>query len=246
MIRFREEGGNRTALEAFRALQRGEERFGCLEYARLYVAAAREVGLTAFEVDVERDVKGNNVSHACAAVLCGDRIFLVDLSYRWFGVPHKDFKLLDDKQAIACYYFEPWQSMKWLSDCRLAEKLYPECRSGRLFTSLALMASGDGDGARGAFEAAAKLGPEHWDVLFARAAFAFHDGNEIDGAEYLRRSLEGNPRYAPTHLMMAQLFRKQGRVSEAVAEYRAALRCGVPRVVAAETRRAIVEILAEK
>ncbi len=69
----------------------------------LYVALARCAGLKAYDVNVEEDVVGGKIPHDCAAVFFGSKVMLVDPTYRWYGVPHHKFTVLNDVQAIALY-----------------------------------------------------------------------------------------------------------------------------------------------
>jgi hypothetical protein len=41
------------------------------------------------------------VYHDCAAVFANGKALLVDPAYQWFGVPHREFVLLNDVQVIA-------------------------------------------------------------------------------------------------------------------------------------------------
>ncbi len=93
--------GTRTAQEVFAAWNDPAQSFCCQEYAKLYVALARAVGVQAFYVHLEKDYAGEIVYHDCAAVFIGDKALLVDPAYQWFGVPHKEYAVLDDVQAIA-------------------------------------------------------------------------------------------------------------------------------------------------
>jgi hypothetical protein len=58
----------KTAQEVFRGWQDPEVSFLCQEYARLYVALARSVGLQAFFVLVGSDFQDVGLAHACAGV----------------------------------------------------------------------------------------------------------------------------------------------------------------------------------
>jgi tetratricopeptide (TPR) repeat protein len=72
----------RTALEALAAWDDPKEAFVCQDFAKLYVAMARDVGLDAFYVNVEKDIEGKPVAHVCAAVFLDGDVFLPDLTLR--------------------------------------------------------------------------------------------------------------------------------------------------------------------
>ncbi|RMF06966.1 transglutaminase domain-containing protein [Candidatus Woesearchaeota archaeon] len=75
----------------------------CLELSYLYIAAARAVGLEATLVHVDVDYKGERVNHACAEVKIGDRRILVDPAYHQFDIHHKEFRRVNDHEAIQNY-----------------------------------------------------------------------------------------------------------------------------------------------
>jgi len=87
--------GYRTAMEVF------ADREGvCGEMAVLYVVMARSVGLAANYVSVFTDCKGEDVKHACAAIKLGQKQVLIDPAYATFGIKHKKYKVLTDKEAV--------------------------------------------------------------------------------------------------------------------------------------------------
>ena len=59
-------GGTRTAQEVFAAWQKPGQSFNCQEYAKLFVAMAREVKIKAFYTHVWKDHTGKIIYHACA------------------------------------------------------------------------------------------------------------------------------------------------------------------------------------
>ncbi len=88
-------GTYRTAHEVF-ILEEGV----CGEMAYLYITMARLAGLTAKYVEVDRDFSGKDVHHACAAVYpCQQEVF-VDPAYHRFGVRHKAYRILDDREMF--------------------------------------------------------------------------------------------------------------------------------------------------
>ncbi|MCP4452269.1 MAG: transglutaminase domain-containing protein, partial [Planctomycetes bacterium] len=93
--------GSRTAQEVFAAWRDPSESFNCQQLTYLYLALAREVGIKAFVVRVVRDYQGKLVFHVCAIVFVEGKALLVDPTYRWFGVPHKEFAVLDDVRTVA-------------------------------------------------------------------------------------------------------------------------------------------------
>jgi hypothetical protein len=87
--------GYRTSSEVF------SDREGvCGEMGILYVVMARSVGLISNYVEVSRDDKGENVTHACASVRLNGRDVLVDPAYHIFDVRHMRYRILPDKEAV--------------------------------------------------------------------------------------------------------------------------------------------------
>lgn len=122
--------GTRTAREVFAAWDEHEVSFICQEYAKLFVALARDVDLKAFYVHLERDYKNKVVFHDCAVVFADDKALLVDPAYSWFGVPHKDIVILDDLQTIAHQFYQHGDADRVVSHCRLAGKAASQFRMG--------------------------------------------------------------------------------------------------------------------
>jgi len=102
--------GFRPASEVFAAWRKSGESFNCVEFSHLYVALARDAGLTAFVVFTGEPYFGRGVSdalfgvgvfHVCVAVFVADKVLLVDPALNVFGPPHLDFRMLNDFQAAA-------------------------------------------------------------------------------------------------------------------------------------------------
>jgi len=114
---------HRTAKEAYAARNEPVD-INCQENARLYVALARSVGLQAFFTEVFRDFQNESLIHACAAVLLDGKFLLADMTQCWFGVPHKEFVILDDVHTVAAYLSQQDDS----AQNRIAVKLAPNLK----------------------------------------------------------------------------------------------------------------------
>ncbi|GEM_PF-5911252 len=75
----------------------------CVELAYLYTAMARIAGLPCKKVTVTVNNRGEQVSHACAAVMAEGRQILVDPAYHLFDAQHKRYVTLPDDQAVQEY-----------------------------------------------------------------------------------------------------------------------------------------------
>jgi tetratricopeptide (TPR) repeat protein len=242
--RIQLEGGGRarTALEVFAAWSDPNELFSCQEYAKLFIALARDVGLEAFCVHVEEDYRGKVVYHDCAVVFAQGNALLVDPAYRWFGVPHKEFVLMDDVQTIAHHFFQGRRTGGNVSRCRLAEKLHPDFAWGQLRLANALLSADQTEEARKVLEVASGLEPGRWDAYLLRGLLAGDDGNWQAAAGYFRKTLELNAESARAHFGLAGALLAQGKVEQAREEYRACLRYKPQPNVAGQAHQAIAQI----
>jgi tetratricopeptide (TPR) repeat protein len=231
-------GGCRTAQETYADWQTPQASFRCQEYARLFVALARDVGLKAFFVVVERDYEDKPVLHACAGILIGDKALLADPGYQWFGVPHKQFEFMDDYQAVVGQLNQSGD----LARLRLAVKLQPDSALSQLNLALELMALDQWDEARRVLQTALKLDPESWLAHSAQGIVAGHENQPDLAVTHLRKAVELYPETPQVHFILADVLSKQGGLKEAREEFRAGLKYQPEPDQAAEARHAIARI----
>jgi tetratricopeptide (TPR) repeat protein/TolB-like protein len=231
-------GGVRTARETFADWQKPQASFRCQEYARLYVALARDVGLKAFYVLVDRDCEDKTALHACAGILLDGKALLADPSYQWFGVPHKQFAFQDDYQAVV------WQlnQSRDLSRQRLAVKLQPDSALSQFNLALELMNRDQWSEARLVLQTALKLDSESWFAHGSQGLLALEAGRMEPAVTHLRRAVELYPSAAELHHALATALWKRGQFREAREEFRACLKYQPEPTQAAESRHAIAEI----
>jgi tetratricopeptide (TPR) repeat protein/TolB-like protein len=242
-IQPEEAHGSRTAREVFEAWSTVDESFTCQEFAKLFVALARDVSVRAFCVVVERDYNEKVVSHMCAAVFSDDKALLLDPTYRWFGVPHKEFVVLDDLQTIARHLtqFEGSDSEK-AARCRVAAKLDPNCPMAYLNLAGALIRENQWQQARQALKELEKHRPDYWGVYLLRGGFASREGDLEAATDYLRKALELHPEDPRSHYHLGLVLAEQGMLEEAREECRASLRCHPAPALAGNARRKIAQI----
>ena len=235
--------GTRTAREVFAAWDDKDVSFVCQEFAKLFVALARDVNIKAFYVHLERDYKDKVVSHDCAIVFTNDKALLVDPTYRWFGVPHKDFIILDDLQAIAHHFFQHGDSDRVVSRCQMAAKLHPDFAWGQACLGSALCKEGKWDEAHAALDRALQLEPNRWDVfLWLGIISADHDGDLEAATGFVQKALELNPESASAHFVLASVLIRKGKLKEARDEFRSGLRYDPIPEKAEQVRRIISQI----
>jgi tetratricopeptide (TPR) repeat protein len=241
-IELGSEREQRTAREVFAAWDEPDVSFVCQEYAKLFIALARDVNLPAFYVHIDKDYSGKTVPHDCAVVFVDGKALFVDPSYQWFGVPHKEFVILDDLQTIAHHFFQSTNTDQDMSRCWLATKLHPDSAWGQIRLFRALYKAELWDEARTALDVASRLEPNRWDVYLFQGVMADHDGNLEEALSNAQKSLESNPESAVAHYLSARLLTKIGKLKEARDEFRDGLRYEPQSKMAEVARRAIAQI----
>jgi len=237
------EVGTRTAQEVFAAWNDPAQSFCCQEYAKLYIALARAVGVKAFYVHLERDYSGEIVYHDCAAVFAGDKALLVDPAYQWFGAPHKEYVILNDVQAVAHHFYQASGEGTQVARCRLAAKLHPETVWGQLHLAGALIRAGEFVEAGKSLKKAQQLEPGRWDGYTYQGFLAAKTGDREGAVAALRKALELNPRHGPTHLILGWALSQQNKLEAARDEYRLAVLYGT--MLSPEEKTAALRAIAE-
>ena len=215
--------GTRTAQEVYEAWDDPTQSFCCQEYAKLYVALARAVGVKAFYVHLERDYSGEVVYHDCAAVFAEDKAFLVDPAYQWFGAPHKQYQVLDDLQAVAHHYYQHSGRANQVARCRLAAKLHPDTAWGQVALASALIKANQLVQAAQTLQVAQQLEPGRWDTYTCAGLIAAKTGDLDVALDSLHKAIELNPKYGPSHAVLGWVLDQQGKLTAARDEYRLAL-----------------------
>jgi tetratricopeptide (TPR) repeat protein len=208
-------GGGRTAQESFSALKDPEAKLSCQESAFLYVALARAVGLKAFFVVVNRDYQSNFVAHACAGVFIGKHAFLVDPSYQWFGVPHSDYRFLNDIETTGFYLAQldiPHQ--------RCAIKLLPNSPLPRFWLASALAQDGKTDEALKILHTGVQLDSTSWWSFLARGIVDLYCRNFDAAIPNLERCAHLNPTETSVRFYLGEAYRMTGLLAVARQEYR--------------------------
>jgi tetratricopeptide (TPR) repeat protein/TolB-like protein len=231
-------GGSRTARQTFADWRKPQASFRCQEYARLYVALARDVGLKAFYVKVDRDFEDETVLHSCAGVLLDGKGLLVDPTYRWFGVPHKQFVFQDDYLAIVNHL----NQIGDLALLRLAVKLQPDSALSQFNLAMKLMASKQLEEARQVLQTALKLDSESWLAFGTQGRMAGHEGQLELALTQLRKAAELNPRDATVQYSLARVLLDRGQLQESREAFRACLKYRPDPTQEADARHAIAVI----
>ncbi|UCC96572.1 MAG: tetratricopeptide repeat protein [Phycisphaerales bacterium] len=216
--------GHRTAKEVLAAWNDSDTPFVCTEYANLFITLARAVKLKAYYVHVEKDYRGKAIPHDCVAVFVEGKALLVDATCCWFGVPHREFVILDDLQVIAHHLVQSKDPDRDLARRRLAVKLHPDFAWAQFALMKSLCEAEQWNEAHNVFESVLQLEPDSCEVYLWRGIFAAHDGDLDAAADCLRKASELNPESASARLGLGKLLIQQGKLREAREELRAYLR----------------------
>jgi tetratricopeptide (TPR) repeat protein/TolB-like protein len=215
------------AREVFAKMDDKTAAFNCLEGAQLYVALGRDMGLKTFMTQVDRDFKDDVVLHSCAAVFLQTNALLVDPSYQWFGVPHKQITVLDDVQATAITFSAagdlPEKSQ--LPRVQIAEKIYPDCEFLLFIHINTLFELGQWEEARKLIPALEKVNPDGWRLAYAKGMLAAQDRQDKPALSLFTKANQIYPDNGSIHFNLAAELAKNGRLAEARDEYQAALSC---------------------
>jgi ankyrin repeat protein/cytochrome c-type biogenesis protein CcmH/NrfG len=218
----------RTAQQVFALWKKPAENFSCNEFAKLFVALARETGLKAFYVHLEQDFQGRIVYHDCAMLFADGKALLIDPAYRWFGVPHRKFIVLDDVQTIAHQALQPTDDSNVLARQRLGVKLHPDLAWAHLQLARSLVAKEQFEAAGQALAEAQRLEPDRWDWFILLGMSEGMQRHFEIARLRLEEGLKGNPDDGLGHFWMGAVLREQGKGGLAREEYRACLRCLLP------------------
>lgn len=212
--------GGRTAVEVFKAWSDPEVNLTCQEYAFIYIALARCVGLDAYFVLVERDAFDKPVNHDCAGVIfTNGQALLADPAYLWFGAPHKEYQFLTDRQATAIYLSETGK----LNKERLAVGLFPESARVHFNYSYSLARNGRLADANRELEEGLRLDHTSWRARFAQAFVEAEAGNLPKAEQHVREALTLYPDDSYSHGLLGWLLKQEGKLQEARDESRLAL-----------------------
>ena len=201
------DGGRRTASEALKDSGDPQTRFSCQEYAKLFVALARVLGLEAWLVHIERCADGSFAYHDCAALFHEGQGLLIDPTWRAFGISHEAFTVLDDVQAISHQAMQLGGGDKPDPQrLRAGLKLNPEDRWTRLQFVRGMAKAGEHEAAAAELRKVQATGVESWDVYEAAAELDIARERWRPALAELQRALELNPSNTVVHVRLATVY----------------------------------------
>ena len=205
----------RNAVRVFNAWSDTHTSFSCQELTFLYLAAARSVGLDTFLCDVQKDYLGISRRHACAALFTSaTNAILIDFTYRWFGVPHNTYKLLDDAQVYAIYLSETGD----LPVRKIATRISPEAAEPWFILALAY-GQRDLIEAQNALQRGLSIDSNMWLGFFVRGSLELKQHQWELARKDFETSLEIGPEHHKTYYLLGQINLAQGLAEEAIKAF---------------------------
>jgi hypothetical protein len=224
--------GARTAQESFQASQQPEGQLSCQEFAKLFVALSRAVGLEAWLVHVDEDVTGRATYHDCAALILPGQALLVDPTWRLFFVPHRRYRVLDDLQATAHHAMQP-QTPESPPRLRVGAKLDPADTWTRLHLVCGLANADLDDEAEIELRQLPASETNRWDFWLASAAIRVSRKEWSPAVADLEKALTLSPSNFMVHAGLGKAYAELKDVTKAREHAEAALRLGTNQVAAA-------------
>jgi tetratricopeptide (TPR) repeat protein len=209
-------GGKRTAEQVFAIWKETNVDLTCLDYAFLYVALARDAGLSSYFTVIKRDCYGNLVMHVCACVFIDGKALLADPAYDWFGAPHQEYDLQDDFQAIGDFLCQ----LQDLESQRLAVKLRPDFALGHFNYAMTLAGLKQLKEARKELAAGLALDSGSPMALLAQGAVEANEQHLVAAAQHLQQCLDIEPGVDDARYALAVVLDAQGKSSEAREQFR--------------------------
>jgi len=205
-----------TAEDAFKRWSDPKAFLSCQDYAFLYVSLARQLGLKANFVLINKDCWGAHTCHACAGVFINEKALLADPAYLWFGAPHKEYQFLDDVQTLALHLSQ--QSA--IRERKTAVKLAPELAITHLNLAEILARHDQSSEAWQELRAGIELDSGKWLGLYVQALIESYGKDWEMATQHLRECLDLNPAYQPAHFLFATILQTRGKKSESLREFR--------------------------
>lgn len=213
--RGRSEGPRHTASEALKASENPQSRFICQDYAKLFVGLTRAIGIESWLVHIDRDAFGYPAYHDCAAILVEGEVMVVDPTWRFLFIPHQEFSVLDDVQAISHHMMQPLNGNLDPRRLRTGLKLNPDDHWTQVQFVRQMADTGKVSVAE-AEEVMKKLGLENekWDTYLASAKLHEAHLRWNEAVEALKRALALSPSNAVVHKEIARAYEHIGKPRE--------------------------------
>jgi Flp pilus assembly protein TadD len=220
-----------TAREAFESHEAN-----CLAFSSLFVGLAREIGVSAFFVDVndvEKFEKAGDLvvvsGHTSAGFDPGDGILILDFSPEE-RPDYRQVQRLSDRTALALFHSNRGaellrgglgdEALRWL---RQAVAIDPELAGAWVNLGVALRRAGDTEAAESSYRRALEINPEEASAYQNLAALLSLRGRHAEARELLALATRMGKRNPYSYLALGDLSLAYGRLDEARRLFRRAL-----------------------
>jgi Flp pilus assembly protein TadD/TolB-like protein len=217
------DGGSRTAEQALAQANDPQARFSCQEYAKLFVALARSLGMESWLVHIDRTADGKPGYHDCAVIFLNGLGLLIDPTWRVFGIHHQEFNVLDEVQAISHQAMQP-QGRDDPIRLRMGLKLNPTNRWTQLQYVRGMVRLHDLEAATTELAKVQKTGGETWDVHEAAGELGIERQHWEPALAELQQALTLSPSNALVHFQLSRTYNGLHDLVKATEHMEAALR----------------------
>jgi hypothetical protein len=216
------DGGSRTADQALAQANDPQVGFSCQEYAKLFVALARSLGMESWLVHIDRTADGKPGYHDCAVVFVNGLGILADPTWRALGLRHQEFNVLDDLQAISHQAMQPQEPDDPIR-LRMGLKLNPTNRWTQLQFVRGMVRHHDFDAATAELAKVQKSGVESWDVHEVAGELEIEREHWETALVELQRADTLSPSNALVHFQLAWAYNGLHDLVKATEHMEAAL-----------------------
>ncbi len=168
---------------------------------------------------------------------------LGDLASHWPVSARRLLPVLTSSILVVCLVLTRLQVRVWHDSITLfthaaeagSDRVYAFEHLGQSYLKLNRL-----DDAAAQFKAASELAPHSPKPLFYLGYICAREGSNSVAMQFLQKALANDPDYSPAHFEVANLLANQGKLTEAVAEYRDSIRL-YPRAI--EARQNLIKVL---
>ena len=226
-----------TGQQVLSRFQEGVPAFDCQQWAFLYVILARSLGLRAYVVEVQTQYDDQRLPHACAGVYLDSDLVLVDVAREWFGVPHKQFAVLDDLSATAMFLSDTDPESSGATKCKeIAARLGRRLPLAQANHAQQLMDFGEWEQAKTVMETLSKIDTNQTFIRTVKARYAMHEEKWDKATELLQSAISARPNDVVPRRLLGMVFLSQEKYGEAIRVFHEASGCPVSKEQAESLR----------
>ncbi|HWF18589.1 MAG TPA: tetratricopeptide repeat protein, partial [Verrucomicrobiae bacterium] len=166
------------------------------------------------------------------------KALLIDRTYRWFGVPHQEYRFYNDLEVVGIYLYQS----SHIETVKIATKIIPDSAEARFNLAYRLAENGKLKEARAALAEGLKLDSQNWHGLMVLAFIEGQQDNWDGTVNHLEMVLQKNPDYNLARYFLGTAWYHHGSMNEARDEYRKYLQGETEPPYAEYAQKAIIQI----